>query len=129
MLQYEKSEDGTLVFQVKQSVYPLKAIYRAAYLFMDRYYIGIDYRNDSYEIRFSGKEHTADEGDIGDFQNELLHQCLKLAMDQDTREIRELIVTRALYSAFIPEEPASFEETEEENDYDLNEIAKAWYEE
>lgn len=126
MLNYKKREDGSLVFSVKQSVYPLKAIYRAAYLFVDRYYIGLDQKDDSYEISFSGKEHAADEADMGAFQNELLHQSLKLAMDQDTKEIRELIVTRALYSAFIPEKVS---DVESEDEYDLDEIAKAWYEE
>ncbi|MBS1317489.1 MAG: hypothetical protein HP042_03360, partial [Lachnospiraceae bacterium] len=57
----------------------------------------------------------------------------KCIADQDTKHIRELIVTRALYSAFIPEEKTDENEetqnTEPEDDYDLDEIAKAWYDE
>ena len=53
---------------------------------------------------------------------------------KDTQELRELIVTRALYSAFIPEgDTDESEEKEEKADepelYDLDEIAKAWYDE
>ena len=71
---------------------------------------------------------------MGRFQNELLNQCLKLAVSQDTQELRELIVTRALYSAFIPEDDneESGDQKEESDDpelYDLDEIAKAWYDE
>lgn len=39
-------------------------------------------------------------------------------------------VTRALYSAFIPEEEMDETvNTETEEDYDLDEIAKVWYDE
>ena len=130
MLDYEIQDDGRIEFRVNKEVYPLKAIYRAAYLFTDKYYIGLDQTEDTYIIKFSGKEKTCDYDDVGAFQNELLNQNLKLALSNDTREIRELIVTRALYSSFLPEEneEVSISETSEQ-EYDLDEIAKAWYEE
>lgn len=130
MLDYEIQDDGRIEFRVNKKVYPLKAIYRAAYLFTDKYYIGLDQTEETYIIKFSGKEKTCDYDDVGAFQNELLNQNLKLALSNDTREIRELIVTRALYSSFLPEEneEVSISETSEQ-EYDLDEIAKAWYEE
>ena len=100
---------------MKKDIYPLKAVYRAAYLLTDEYYIGIDQNSDEYLIFFSSKERAADGGmkavdfeDAGCFQNELLDQSMKLSIGNDTRQIRELIVTRALYSAFIPQEDFSF---------------------
>ena len=130
MLDYEIQDDGRIEFRVNKKVYPLKAIYRAAYLFTDKYYIGLDQTEETYIIKFSGKEKTCDYDDVGAFQNELLNQNLKLALSNDTREIRELIVTRALYSSFLPEEneEVSISETSEQ-EYDLDKIAKAWYEE
>lgn len=130
MLDYEIQDDGRIEFRINKEVYPLKAIYRAAYLFTDKYYIGLDQTEETYIIKFSGKEKTCDYDDVGAFQNELLNQNLKLALSNDTREIRELIVTRALYSSFLPEEneEVSISETSEQ-EYDLDEIAKAWYEE
>ena len=130
MLDYEIQDDGRIEFRVNKEVYPLKAIYRAAYLFTDKYYIGLDQTEETYIIKFSGKEKTCDYDDVGAFQNELLNQNLTLALSNDTREIRELIVTRALYSSFLPEEneEVSISETSEQ-EYDLDEIAKAWYEE
>ena len=130
MLDYEIQDDGRIEFRLNKEVYPLKAIYRAAYLFTDKYYIGLDQTEETYIIKFSGKEKTCDYDDVGAFQNELLNQNLKLALSNDTREIRELIVTRALYSSFLPEEneEVSISETSEQ-EYDLDEIAKAWYEE
>lgn len=39
MLDYEIKENNKISFKVKKEIYPLKAIYRAAYLFTDNYYI------------------------------------------------------------------------------------------
>ena len=103
MLDYTILDNGKAEFRVKKSLYQLKAIYRAAYLFMDDDYIGLDMDEEHFIIRFTGKDGQIDGDRVGRFQNELLNQCLKLAVSQDTQELRELIVTRALYSAFIPE--------------------------
>lgn len=127
MLDYRVLENGKAEFRVKKELYPLKAIYRAVYLFLDEYYIGLDMDGDDIIIRFTGKDGQIDRDRVGTFQNELLNQSLKLTISEDTRNLRELIVTRALYSAFIPEEHV--EETEEEETFDLDEIAKAWYDE
>lgn len=132
MLDYEIKENNKISFKVKKEIYPLKAIYRAAYLFTDNYYIGIDQNEEEYIILFSGKEKNARFEDLGRFQNELLNQCMKLAIGKDTRQIRELIVTRALYSAFIPEEKQTEakehkkENPEDNEEYHLEEIAEAW---
>ena len=135
MLDYERIEDGRICFKVKKDIYPLKAVYRAAYLLTDEYYIGIDQNSDEYLIFFSNKERAADGRikavdfeDAGRFQNELLDQSMKLAIGNDTRQIRELIVTRALYSAFIPQEESE-EETDSDEEYNLEEIAEAWKDE
>ena len=134
MLEYTILDNGKAEFRVKKSLYPLKAIYRAAYLFMDDYYIGLDMGEEHIMIRFTGKDGRVDSDRVGRFQNELLSQCLKLAVSRDTHELRELIVTRALYSAFIPEDDTEESEGDEERAdapdlYDLDEIAKAWYDE
>lgn len=142
MLKYRQDKDGTVTFQVNCELYPLTAIYRAAYLFTDRYYIGLDRKEDSFEISFSRKDKAADYRDVGEFQNELLNQSMRAAIGTETRDIRKLIVTRALYSAFIPEvenreEPLEQKEkgqsaeapNKEQKEYDLDDIAKAWYDE
>lgn len=130
MLDYKVQEDGRIVFKVDKGLYPLKAIYRAAYLYTDKYYIGLDQTEKEYIIKFSGKKKHCDYDDVGQFQNELLNQSLKMALSNDTREIRELIVTRALYSSFLPEELDKNDDREESSEeYNLEEIAKAWYEE
>ena len=128
MIEYRKIEDDEVEFYVKKELYPLNAIYKTSYLFTDDYYIGLDMNAENYIIKFSAKNGQGSKDDIGKFQNELLNQSLKIMVSAETKEIRELIVTRALYSAFIPEEELDHE-NEEPNGYNLEEIAKAWYEE
>lgn len=80
MLKYEMDEGGTITFSVNCELYPLTAIYRAAYLFTDRYYIGLDRKDENYIISFSGNSQTADYKDVGKFQNELLNQSMRAAI-------------------------------------------------
>lgn len=129
MLDYKIQDDGRIEFRVNKELYPLRAIYRAAYLFTDKYYIGLDQKEEVYIIKFSAKDRKCDYDDVGSFQNELLNQSLKSVLSDNTREIRELIVTRALYSSFLPEKNEEVVATSEtsEAEYDLDEIARAWY--
>lgn len=129
MLDYKIQDDGRIEFRVNKELYPLRAIYRAAYLFTDKYYIGLDQKEEVYIIKFSAKDRKCDYDDVGNFQNELLNQSLKSVLSDNTREIRELIVTRALYSSFLPEKNEEAIATSEtsETEYDLDEIARAWY--
>ena len=128
MIEYREIEDDKVEFYVKKELYPLNAIYKTSYLFTDDYYIGLDMNAENYIIKFSAKNGQTGRNDVGRFQNELLNQCLKTMVSAETKGIRELIVTRALYSAFIPEEGLNHE-IKEPDEFDLEEIAKAWYEE
>jgi len=129
MLNYTMDGEKRIRFNVNKDIYPLNAIYRAAYVFIDQYYIGIDMRGDSYLIYLSSKnkENVKPEEISGEFQNELLQQLVRMTIESETKQVRELIIARGLYSAFIPEEEmASSDETDSEFSYDLDEIAKAW---
>ena len=129
MLNYQIMEDGRLCINIRKSVYSLKSIFRASYIFTDQYYIGIDEVEDGYFVFLTSKTAgVTDKQVVGEFQNELLHQSIRSAVEAETKQIRELIVIRALYSAFIPEE-VSFSETENEEELRLVDIARAWYDE
>lgn len=128
MLEFSKNKDR-FVFKVKKDIYSLNVIYQTAYLFIDDFYIGLDEDKTEYIIYLSPKAETevSDRDIVGNFQNELLNQCLKKAVRNDTKTIRELIVTRALYSSFLHEEEAVREDND--TDYNLDDIAKAWRDE
>ena len=57
----------------------------------------------------------------GEFQNELLNQNLRAAIEEKTKSIRELVLARALFSSYLDE---SNEELEKINgDYSIESIA------
>ena len=132
MLSYTIDGEKRIRIDVHKDVYPINAIYRAAYFFIDRYYIGIDIRGESYLIYLSSKtsEDVNPKEISGEFQNELLLQLVRMNIENETKQVRELIIARGLYSAFIPEEERpSLDEIDGDVSYDLDEIAKAWKDE
>ena len=88
-----------------------------------------------YMIQIELKQSSADlEKLIGEFYNELLRESLRYNIAIETKNLRELIVGRALYTTCIDidQESANNEDSVEiENvkveDYSLYEIAVNWF--
>jgi His-Xaa-Ser system protein HxsD len=95
--------DGRSVsFRLHESVYPLDAIYGAAYLFVDRCYVFLTRPGDGQvDVRLRAKEQTDAErltGIAGEFANELLNQVLRFRISESTSRIREYYMARAFLS-------------------------------
>jgi His-Xaa-Ser system protein HxsD len=89
-------------------IYPHGAIFKAAYTFIDRFYIYFFYSDHSLRAAFKPKSKSYDSTDIeGEFHNELLQQMLRIDIFNSTKNIRELILGRALYHACIVDHEAS----------------------
>ena len=97
-----KAQDLSL--QLDTSVYPLDAIQAAAYAFTDRLNVLIDRKGKGpVSVHFKPKAGTKDIEALSiEFQNELLHETLRLKVSQANQKIREYIVTKALVSAQVP---------------------------
>ena len=128
------------IFEVNLEIYEVDVICKAAYQFIDHTYVYFDVLDtnkvkvyleskqeiSSHEIELLGKT----------FSNELLSQKVRFSVSQQTKNIRELIVGRALYSTCV--EIESGEEVESEvieytNDKEpsftnLDDIAISWFE-
>lgn len=90
-------------FLVKQSIYPLDVVLGASYVFMDKCYVFLD-KGDAkhWMVRLRPKANTSDKqftAVVGEFENELLNQALRVKISRRTEKIRDAIVHRALYSA------------------------------
>lgn len=89
---------GTL--EVDARIYPLQAIYGAAYTFLDRVYIFLDGDPDGIiNVRLKTKEGIAEDAFQvirGEFQNELLNYALRVRISESNKKIREYIVGTAL---------------------------------
>jgi His-Xaa-Ser system protein HxsD len=90
-------------FEVDETVYPLEAIYGAAYLFVDRCFVFLSRpRPQSVSVRLTSRA-AATAADLetlaGEFMNELLSQAARLRLSQSTARIREYYTAAALRAA------------------------------
>jgi His-Xaa-Ser system protein HxsD len=98
-------EDGRRVaFAVDESVYPLDAVYGAAYLFLDRCFLYVHRVSDGVlEVRLKPKAAPAGpealETLAGEFANALLDQVVRVQVARSTGRIREYYMARAFLSA------------------------------
>ena len=97
-----------LKVNVDLNIYPLEAIYGAAYVFVDKVYIFLDsLAEGKVEITFRSKDENeveALEKIEGEFMNELLNYTLRLKLSESNKKIREYVVEQALFSALGREE-------------------------
>lgn len=85
------------------NIYPLEAIYGAAYVFLNRAYVFLE-KNKEEKILISMKArqkmNRKQLGDLsGEFNNELLSYSLRNEISKNNKKIREYIVGRALIGA------------------------------
>ena len=121
---------------LNKEIYPLVSIKKAIANFFEDIYVKINDLNEKeYMIQIELKQSSADlEKLIGEFYNELLRESLRYNIAIETKNLRELIVGRALYTTCIDidQESANNEDSVEiENvkveDYSLYEIAVNWF--
>ena len=116
-----KKENLEIIIDLE--VYPLEAIYSAAYVFIDRVYIYLKPVGNAVVVLLTAKEGLTKksfEKIKGEFQNELLNSSLRRTLEKSNKKIRQNIVERALFSS-IGEEDIWSED-------DSVEIAKNWEE-
>lgn len=106
-----KIDDNKLMFFINEKIYSLTAVMKTAYMFIDKVYIYLDYESENIiKVQFTFKE-VYDKSNMGktvnEFCNELLSQCLRIKIFKDTKNIRELILGRALYNTCIENDKGS----------------------
>lgn len=134
-----KPGGNSLEFTINTKIYSLKAIYQAAYLFLDKVHVFLD-GNPEKEIKVVMKLKAPNQSlrsDLGqvlekiaeEFFNELLNQLLREKVSESNAKIREYIVSVALYNAVPNEVDRLLKEVEEEDwQEDPLGIAKTWEE-
>ena len=95
-------DERQVSFTVDETLYPLDAIYGAAYLFVDRCYVFLSRPADKMvAVQLKARE-TASEDELdalaGAFANELLNQVLRHRVSESTAKIREYYMARAFFS-------------------------------
>ena len=113
-----------MIFHFSKELYSKTALLKAAYSFTDKAYIHLDVNENEYIVDITIKP-NAEEFTLKEFENELLFQSLKYNIYQQTKEIRQLIIIRALASTVIDENTVTCENDEE--NFDIDSILEDWF--
>lgn len=120
-----------IIIRVDMSVYSKKSVIRAAYEFIDKCYVYIDIDKTDYliELEIKAGKDAISEVIAGEFWNEMLIQQMRIDISRETKNIRELILTRALYSSYMETDDGGDSSYETEHGkYSLEDITKDWFE-
>lgn len=126
---------GAVLLQVDPSIYPLEAIYGAAYIFIDRCYVFLDKPSDA-ALRVTLQTKDADPDDatlrdlVGQFANELLSCAWRRQITEENRTLIEAVTAQALAGAMGPpslDDLADFDFSDDGFEDPLG-IAQSWEE-
>jgi len=127
--------EGSAIVQLDTSLYPLPAIYGAAYVFIDRAYVLLDRPSDDrVRITLLAKQGSASADElqalVGELANELLACAFRHQLTQDNRVVVETVTMQAMAGAMgAPSlaDLADFDFTDDALDDPLG-IAQSWEE-
>lgn len=134
------SDSGNLLFKDKEVVvsvnpklYPIEAVYSAAYVFMDRAYIVLDGDPEKeILVKIKPKSEESLENLGNEFNNELLNYSDYLTRAKETKKLREMLLQRAIITndpELAPQEKEEcFECIDEDYIEDPEGIAVPWEE-
>ena len=128
-------ERGSVSLELAEALYPLDAIYGAAFVFIDRFYVLLDRAGAGRFLVTLAPKSGVLEADraraiAGEFANELLACAWRHAIAKENRAVIEAVTMKALAGAAGPpslDELAAFDFTEEPLDDPLG-IAVSWEE-
>ena len=113
------------------SVYSRDIILKAAYAFIDKYYIHVDKQGNDYLVLISAKDGDGDANITELFENELISAAIRMQVFQQTHVIRELLLGRAMASTMIMESDdegnASEMKEESSQNSELKSILEDWF--
>lgn len=128
--------NGTMaVITISKNIYPLITIKKAIANYIEIAYIKLEEDKKNTKLKIQLRNESADlESIVGEFYNELLRESLRYDIANETKNLRELILGRALYTTCIDVDDKMNEEKNEktnsmelEDEFDLDEIAVNWF--
>lgn len=126
---------GAVLLEVDPSIYPLEAIYGAAYIFIDRCYVFLDKPAEgAIRVTLQTKEPDPDpealRALVGQFSNELLSCAWRRQITEENRTLIEAVTAQALAGAMGPpslDDLANFDFSDDGFEDPLG-IAQSWEE-
>lgn len=121
---------------ISKKLYPLISVKKAIANFMDKAYVILDESKDNILLQLQIYDENINiEKIIGEFYNELLRESIRYEVQAETKELRELIVARALYTTCVEvddgekniESNYKSNSIENDEDYSIDDIAVNWF--
>lgn len=107
----------------KKVLYSKEALFKAAYTFIDNFYIHLNSDLEYYIVQLESKD-SALYPNACEFQNEMLIQETRRIVNERTINIREIMYSRAMASTVLDETPEAIDENSEE----AEKILVDWFE-
>lgn len=107
-----------------KDVYSKEVVLKAAYSFTDTLYIHLDADDNYFLVELVAKTGKIDESVYSAFENELIAQENRLIIAEKTKNIREMIVARALSSTMIN---TGITQIDDEEEYNADYILQDWF--
>ena len=123
-----KIDKDNITFYIDTKIYNDAVIKKAIYNFIEDRKVILNKIDEKTVVVVSKKSNDDIDNFVKNFYSELLNESLRFEVMNETKNIRELILGRALYSTCIDTEENE-ETTEKDNKYNINDIAKNWFEE
>ena len=101
---------------------------KAAYHFIDKSYIHVDFCNGEFIIELIGKKGISNDNIALDFENELLAQAVRYQVYMQTHTIREVLMARAMSSTITGSNTELETAETPENIDSLENILMDWFE-
>jgi His-Xaa-Ser system protein HxsD len=99
MPQSIEEKEGKSLIKLNPSIYPLDAVYSAAYVFLDRAYILLD-GDPKSEIRVIIRSKSGKSENLAmEFTNELIKCCEYKVNSERNKDLRRIILERAIVTA------------------------------
>ena len=111
------------LMKFKKELYSKTALIKAAYNFTDRAYLHLDADEQYYYVSIEAK--SEDKIQEEEFINEMLTQSVRHEVYSQTKNIRELLLARAMATSIVLND--EIEELHVEDEYTENEILKDWF--
>jgi His-Xaa-Ser system protein HxsD len=109
----------------RKELYSKVALIKAAYNFTDRAYVHLDADENYYYVTIEHKQPSCEISEQ-EFVNEMLTQSVRHEVYQQTKNIRELLLARAMATSVIVNEDL-VDDSEVDDEFNESEILKDWF--
>lgn len=125
-----KIVDDEIELNLSKTIYPLIVVKKVLANFMIENYIKLEEYKNNIKVYIKFKNNPINL--IDELYNEFLRESLRYEISVETKNLRELIVGRALYTTCIEideKENSNSKDIEkiDEQDYDIDDIAVNWF--